>query len=114
MVQSMKPLTFNRYYNKTEFSGLETHIPNSYSNSLLQLYKFTPLLRNYALHHTAQACYQDICLLCQMGFLFDMLEKANGLNCQATNFLKTFSSHAQGKVLQFCMRFILPFTNSIG
>lgn len=27
-----------------------------------------------------------------MGFLFDMLEKANGQNCQATNFLKTFSS----------------------
>ncbi|KAF8457687.1 putative PAB-dependent poly(A)-specific ribonuclease subunit [Terfezia claveryi] len=87
------------YYNKTEFSGLETHIPNSYSNSLLQLYKFTPLLRNHALHHTAQACYNDICLLCQMGFLFDMLEKANGLNCQATNFLKTFSSHAQASAL---------------
>ncbi|KAK4940490.1 poly(A)-specific ribonuclease [Elasticomyces elasticus] len=27
-----------------------------------------------------------------MGFLFDMLEKAEGQNCQATNFLKTFSS----------------------
>ena len=26
-----------------------------------------------------------------MGFLFDMLEKAGGLNCQATNFLKTFN-----------------------
>ena len=76
---------------------METHIPNSYSNSLLQLFRFTPLLRNHALQHTAQACYNDICLLCQMGFLFDMLEKANGLNCQATNFLKTFSSHSQGE-----------------
>ena len=27
-----------------------------------------------------------------MGFLFDMLEKASGQNCQATNFLKIFSS----------------------
>lgn len=27
-----------------------------------------------------------------MGFLFDMLDKANGQNCQATNLLKTFSS----------------------
>jgi PAB-dependent poly(A)-specific ribonuclease subunit 2 len=26
-----------------------------------------------------------------MGFLFDMLDKANGQNCQATNLLKTFS-----------------------
>ncbi|KAI5807921.1 PAB-dependent poly(A)-specific ribonuclease subunit PAN2 [Peziza echinospora] len=87
------------YYNRTEYSGLETHIPNSYSNSLLQLFRFTPLLRNHSLQHTAQACYNDICLLCQMGFLFDMLEKANGLNCQATNFLKTFSSHSQASAL---------------
>ena len=61
-------------------------------NPLLQMYKFTPLLRNLSLHHTATACTKDDCMLCQMGFLFDMLDKANGQNCQATNFLKTFSS----------------------
>ncbi len=85
-----------RYYNKTRFSGLETHIANSYANSLLQVMKFTPLIRNLALHHTATKCLYETCLLCEMGFLFDMLEKANGQNCQATNFLKTFSnlSHA--------------------
>ncbi|MCJ1380114.1 poly(A)-specific ribonuclease [Xylographa soralifera] len=81
-----------RYYNKTQFSGLETHIANSYSNSLLQLLKFTPLVRNVALHHTATTCLYDTCLLCEMGFLFDMMEKAEGQSCQATNFLKTFSS----------------------
>ncbi|KAL7275645.1 poly(A)-specific ribonuclease [Rhizina undulata] len=80
------------FYNKTKFSGLETHIANSYMNPLLQLYKFTPLLRNLALQHTATACTKEDCMLCQMGFLFDMLDKANGQNCQATNFLKTFSS----------------------
>jgi len=26
-----------RYYNKTNFAGLETHIPNAYCNSLLQV-----------------------------------------------------------------------------
>lgn len=31
-----------------------------------------------------------------MGFLFDMLEKAEGSICQATNLLKTFSNHPQG------------------
>ncbi|PUU76126.1 ubiquitin carboxyl-terminal hydrolase-domain-containing protein [Tuber borchii] len=80
------------FYNKTRFSGLETHISNSYMNPLLQMYKFTPLLRNLSLRHTATACTKDDCMLCQMGFLFDMLDKANGQNCQATNFLKTFSS----------------------
>lgn len=30
--------------------------------------------------------------MCQLGFLFDMMEKANGSNCQASNFLRTFSN----------------------
>ncbi|RPA72773.1 PAB-dependent poly(A)-specific ribonuclease-like protein subunit pan2 [Ascobolus immersus RN42] len=79
------------FFNKTKYSGLETHITNSYSNSLLQLYKYTALFRNLALEHTATACLQEACLMCQLGFLFDMMEKAEGSNCQATNFLKTFS-----------------------
>lgn len=87
---------FRRYYNKTQFSGLETHIANSYTNPLLQLLRFTPLVRNVALHHTATTCLSDSCLLCEMGFLFDMMEKAEGQSCQATNFLKTFSSIPEG------------------
>ena len=87
-------LTYNlyRYYNKTEYSGLETHIANSYTNPLLQLLKFTPVIRNLALKHTATNCNYELCLLCELGFLFDMLDKAEGQNCQATNFLKTFSN----------------------
>lgn len=81
-----------RFYNKTVFSGLETHIANSFTNALLQLFKFIPLVRNLALHHAASSCIFENCLLCEMGYLFDMLEKANGQNCQATNLLKTFSS----------------------
>ncbi|WEW58180.1 poly(A)-specific ribonuclease [Emydomyces testavorans] len=81
-----------RYYNKTNFSGLETHIANSFTNSLLQLLKFIPLVRNLALQHVSSNCLCDTCLLCEMGFLFDMLDKANGQNCQATNLLKAFSS----------------------
>ena len=90
---------FARYYNKTKYSGLETHIANSYANPLLQLYRFTPMLRNLALHHTASSCLFETCLLCEMGFLFDMLEKASGQNCQATNLLKTFSSLSHGDSL---------------
>jgi PAB-dependent poly(A)-specific ribonuclease subunit 2 len=70
---------------------LETHITNSYANPLLQLFRFTPMIRNLALRHTASPCLFESCLLCELGFLIDMLEKAAGLNCQASNFLKTFS-----------------------
>ena len=89
-------LTFGSFYNKTIYSGLEIHISNSYANSLLQVMHFTPLIRNLALQHTATSCMNDLCLLCEMGFLFDMLEKAEGSICQATNLLKTFSNHPQG------------------
>ena len=91
----------NRYYNKTTFSGLETHIANSYANPLLQLYRFTPVIRNLALQHTATGCLFDQCMLCELGFLVDMLEKAEGMNCQATNFLKTLSSQPVAQNLNF-------------
>lgn len=87
----------NRFYNKTKYSGLETHISNSYANSLLQIMHFIPLVRNMALKHAATACISEICLLCELGFLFDMLQKAEGSICQASNLLKTLSSHPQSK-----------------
>ncbi|PWY70997.1 hypothetical protein BO70DRAFT_321589 [Aspergillus heteromorphus CBS 117.55] len=88
-----------RFYNQTNFSGLETHIANSFTNALLQLFKFIPVARNTALQHAASSCIFENCLLCEMGYLFDMLEKANGQNCQATNLLKTFSSYREASNL---------------
>ncbi|OJJ45508.1 hypothetical protein ASPZODRAFT_134188 [Penicilliopsis zonata CBS 506.65] len=89
-----------RFYNQTAFSGLETHIANSFTNSLLQLFKFIPLMSNLALHHTAGTCIFENCLLCELGYLFDMLDKANGQNCQATNLLKTFSNFREASSLE--------------
>ncbi|CEJ90977.1 Putative Exonuclease-like protein [[Torrubiella] hemipterigena] len=83
------------FYNKTKYSGLEPHISNSYANSLLQIMHFIPLVRNMALNHAATACMSEICLLCELGFLFDMLQKAEGSICQASNLLKALSSHPQ-------------------
>lgn len=93
----MNPLKPHRFYNSTPYSGLETHISNSYANALLQLMRFTTQIRNLALQHTATGCNSDMCLLCEMGFLFDMLEKAEGTVCQATNLLKVFSHYPDGK-----------------
>ena len=80
-----------RAYNNTAHSGLETDVSNSYLNPLLQLFAYTPIIRNQALHHVAGSCLSEDCLFCEFGFLCDMLEKASGEVCRATNFLKTFS-----------------------
>lgn len=105
-LQDAQWLTNTRYYNKTKYSGLEIHISNSYANSLLQMMHFIPLLRNLALQHAATACQEEICLLCELGFLFDMLQKAEGSICQATNLLKALSNHPQGE-------FFFPTINQI-
>lgn len=101
------------FYNKTRYSGLETHISNSYANSLLQIMHFTPLIRNLALQHAATACVGEICLLCELGFLFDMLQKADGSICQATNLLKALSSHPQGTFCVFVWRIVLPNSSPV-
>lgn len=88
------------FYNKTSYSGLEIHIANSYANALLQIMHYTPLIRNLTLQHTATACVSETCLLCELGFLFDMLQKAEGSICQATNLLKALSHQPQGKLSQ--------------
>ncbi|KAL9099961.1 MAG: hypothetical protein Q9163_004602 [Psora crenata] len=88
-----------RAYNNTIYSGLETDIPNSYLNPLLQLMKYTPIMRNQALHHVSGSCLDEDCLFCELGFLCDMLEKAAGEVCQATNLLKTFSSNPEAASL---------------
>ncbi|RUS31626.1 ubiquitin carboxyl-terminal hydrolase-domain-containing protein [Jimgerdemannia flammicorona] len=84
------------FYNKTNYGGLETHIANSYCNALLQVLYFTLLLRYVTKSHIGQPCPKENCLCCELGFLFRMLEDSKGQNCQASNFLKAFSTIPQG------------------
>lgn len=81
------------FYNKTRYAGLENHIANSYANSLLQVLHFTPLVRNLALQHAATDCLSDKCLLCELGYLSDMLQKTEGSSCHASNLLKCLINH---------------------
>lgn len=85
------------FYNKTRYAGLENHIANSYANSLLQLLHFTPLVRNLALQHAATDCLSEKCLLCELGFLSDMLQKTEGSSCHASNLLKCLTNHPPGR-----------------
>ncbi|CAO3607066.1 unnamed protein product [Cunninghamella echinulata] len=87
------------YYNRTAYGGLETNIGNSYCNSLLQVLFFILPLRQIAKSHIGTSCEKENCLLCELGFLFRMLEDSKGQNCQATNFLKAFSTIPQANAL---------------
>lgn len=88
------------YYNNTRYSGLETHIVNSYTNSLLQILYHTFPVRKVAESHVTMACATLNCMLCELGFLFKMLNDARGVNCQATNFSKSFSINQRAIALE--------------
>ncbi|KAF8479133.1 PAB-dependent poly-A-specific ribonuclease subunit PAN2 [Russula ochroleuca] len=83
------------FFNKTEFSGLETHILNSYTNSLLQVLHYCLPIRKVAKSHITTRCPSEHCLLCELGFVSRMLEDAKGTNCQSSNFCKTVGVLAQ-------------------
>ncbi|CDR99940.1 hypothetical protein [Sporisorium scitamineum] len=87
------------FYNKTQYSGLETHIQNSYANSYLQALHYLPPFRETAKAHILQNCPRENCLLCEAGFLFRMLEDARGANCQASNFLRAFGNSHKAESL---------------
>lgn len=88
--------SFLSFYNKTEYSGLESDIQNSYTNSLLQIMHFTHPIRRLAKSHITTNCPREHCLLCELGFVVRMLEDARGTNCQASNFCKTVGVLATG------------------
>lgn len=84
------------FYNKTDYSGLETHILNSYTNPILQVMHYSFPIRILAKSHITTNCPREHCLLCELGFVVRMLEDASGINCQSSNFCKTVGVLAQG------------------
>ncbi|ODV71111.1 poly(A)-specific ribonuclease [Cyberlindnera jadinii NRRL Y-1542] len=81
------------FYNKTQFSGLESHVDNSYTNSLLQLYRFVPEFFNFIIKNLAVENLNEDSLLTELGYLYDMLAKAHGKHYRPTNFQHTLSNN---------------------
>jgi PAB-dependent poly(A)-specific ribonuclease subunit 2 len=74
-------------FNKTGLSGIENILSNSYVNPILQMLYNIPQLRVAAQNHL---CTADHCLMCELGFLFHMLDLSTGDSpCQTKNFLRT-------------------------
>ena len=88
------------FYNKTPYSGLETHILNSYTNSVVQAMHYVYPIRRLAKSHITLNCPREHCLLCEFGFVVRMLEDARGINCQASNFCRTAGVLAQSVFAQ--------------
>ncbi|KAJ2379265.1 poly(A)-specific ribonuclease [Coemansia sp. RSA 2607] len=86
-------------YNSTKCSGLEGDIVNSYANALLQALYFCEELRTVVLSHSATDCLETYCLSCQLGFLFRMLETADGASCHATQLLQVLADRPEAAAL---------------
>ncbi|XP_050421716.1 PAN2-PAN3 deadenylation complex catalytic subunit PAN2 isoform X2 [Adelges cooleyi] len=72
-------------YNKTGFSGLESNVPNSYCNPMLQVLYFLDPLRKILMSHI---CQEEFCLSCELSFLFYMMSMSKGMPCHSGNFLR--------------------------
>lgn len=89
------------YYNRShgQLAGLENHLDNSYTNSLLQIYRYIPIFYNAvtksllseylpndkkAIHDRSNP--QGTSVLNELGYLFDMMHKAGPRNVKISNF----------------------------
>lgn len=95
-----------QYYNRTQYSGLENHLDNSYINSLLQIYKYVPQFQNYVLKFLLKEWLPNdeetilekrntngSSILNELGYFFDMLNKSQGKNCNISNFAEVLNQN---------------------
>ncbi|KAH3686033.1 hypothetical protein WICPIJ_003033 [Wickerhamomyces pijperi] len=79
-------------YNLTALSGLESHVDNSYSNCLLQLYSHIPEFYSFVISKLAKQDFTPGSMLRETGYLFDMLNKSHGHHFRPGKFQSNFSN----------------------
>ncbi|XP_050539219.1 PAN2-PAN3 deadenylation complex catalytic subunit PAN2 isoform X2 [Daktulosphaira vitifoliae] len=92
-------------YNKTGFSGLESNVPNSYCNAMLQVLYYLDPLRKILMSHI---CQEEFCLSCELSFLFYMMHMSKGIPCHSGNFLRALRNAHDASALGL----ILPDHNN--
>lgn len=107
----VKDFDFN-YYNKSEgkYCGLENHTENSYINSLIQVYRFSPTFYNSMtknllkewLPNTFETIItnknpQGSSIKIELGYLFDMMHKAKNKNVEIFNFSQVLNQNQEAK-----------------
>lgn len=86
------------FYNKTGHAGLETQVwGNTFCNSLMQVMRWCAPLHNHTLQLFAKHNYESIPIVCELAMMFDMLHKAEGRPCRASNFMATLAAHPSPK-----------------
>lgn len=86
-------------FNTTKYSGLETDIDCVYVNEIIHLYRFVPEVYNFVVSCLKDEFFQDKSLLTELGFLFDMMTRAEGKICRASNFVDVLESISTAKDL---------------
>ncbi|SCU81112.1 LAFA_0C02806g1_1 [Lachancea sp. 'fantastica'] len=86
-------------FNKTHLSGLESDIDNSYTHAVLQMYRFVPEFYNFVVNCLKDDPWSENSLLAELGYLYDMMDKADGIVCRASNFQKTLTSFKEVRKL---------------
>jgi hypothetical protein len=97
--ESVDGFDFLRYNQSGMFCGLENALPNVYVNAAVQSLFFTPPFRDAISQHN---CERDVCITCELGFLFTMLSMDvghAGVAVEAGNFTKAFNSMANAGAL---------------
>ena len=72
-------------YNTTRFAGLLNLLPNSYTVVIIQMLYHNQVVRANVLNHI---CDRELCLTCELNFLFHMMSCSRGGTSEPRNFLR--------------------------